>query len=90
MPRFCTAVSLSTSVSITPAPPSSFMAFCVFTTGMGQASPIAFTSVVIVKMCIRDSANTTYGENTGVLALSKVYDPRVVRLAAIYAIIRCV
>ena len=32
-------------------------------------------------------ANTTYGENTGVLALSKVYDPKVVRLAAIYAII---
>ena len=32
-------------------------------------------------------ANTSYGENTGVLALSKVYDPRVVRLAAIYAII---
>ena len=32
-------------------------------------------------------ANTTYGENTGVLVLSKVYDPRVVRLAAIYAII---
>ena len=32
-------------------------------------------------------ANTTYGENTGVLALSRVYDPRVIRLAAIYAII---
>ena len=32
-------------------------------------------------------ANTTYGENTGVLVLSKVYDPRVVRLAAVYAII---
>ena len=32
-------------------------------------------------------ANTTYGENTGVLALTKVYDPRVVRLAALYAII---
>ncbi len=31
-------------------------------------------------------ANTTYGENTGVLELSKVYDPRVVRLAACYAI----
>lgn len=31
-------------------------------------------------------ANTTYGENTGVLALTKVYDPFVVRLAAIYAI----
>lgn len=32
-------------------------------------------------------ANTTYGENTGVLALSKVYDSRVIRLAAIYAIV---
>ena len=32
-------------------------------------------------------ANTTYGENTGVLALSKVYDPKVVRLAALYAIV---
>ncbi len=32
-------------------------------------------------------ANTTYGENTGVLALSKVYDPKVVRLAAIFAVI---
>ena len=32
-------------------------------------------------------ANTTYGENTGVLALSKVYDPRVIRLAAIFAIV---
>lgn len=32
-------------------------------------------------------ANTTYGENTGVLALSRVYDPRVIRLAALYAIV---
>ena len=32
-------------------------------------------------------ANTTYGENTGVLALSRVYDPNVVRLAAVYAVI---
>ena len=32
-------------------------------------------------------ANTTYGENTGVLALSRVYDPEVVRLAAVYAVI---
>ena len=32
-------------------------------------------------------ANTTYGENTGVLALSKVYDPKVVRLAAVFAIV---
>lgn len=32
-------------------------------------------------------ANTTYGENTGVLTLTRVYDPRVIRLAAIYAVI---
>ena len=32
-------------------------------------------------------ANTTYGENTSVLALSRVYDPKVIRLAAIYAVI---
>lgn len=32
-------------------------------------------------------ANTTYGENTGVLALSRVYDPKVVRLAAVYAMV---
>ena len=32
-------------------------------------------------------ANTTYGENTGVLNLTKVYDPRVIRIAACFAII---
>ena len=32
-------------------------------------------------------ANTTYGENTGVLALSKVFDPRVVRIAAYIAVL---
>ena len=32
-------------------------------------------------------ANTTYGENTGVLSLTKVYDPLVIRLAALFAII---
>ena len=32
-------------------------------------------------------ANTTYGENTGVLVLSRVYDPRVIRLAALYAVV---
>ena len=32
-------------------------------------------------------ANTTYGENTGVLNLTKVYDPKVVRIAAVFAII---
>ena len=32
-------------------------------------------------------ANTTYGENTGVLELSKVHDPKVIRIAALYAVI---
>ena len=32
-------------------------------------------------------ANTTYGENTGVLTLTKVYDPRVIRIAAVFAVI---
>lgn len=32
-------------------------------------------------------ANTTYGENTGVLALTKIYDPRVMRIAAGCAIV---
>jgi len=32
-------------------------------------------------------ANTTYGENTGVLNLTKVFDPRVIRLAACFAIL---
>ena len=32
-------------------------------------------------------ANTTYGENTGVLELSKVYDPEVIRIAAVFAVL---
>ena len=32
-------------------------------------------------------ANTTYGENTGVLALTRVYDPVVMRIAALFAVI---
>lgn len=32
-------------------------------------------------------ANTTYGENTGVLSLTKVYDPKVVRIAALFAVL---
>ncbi len=32
-------------------------------------------------------ANTTYGENTGVLALTKIYDPRVMRIAACFAVL---
>ena len=32
-------------------------------------------------------ANTTYGENTGVLSLTKVYDPAVIRIAAAFAVL---
>ena len=32
-------------------------------------------------------ANTTYSENTGVLALTRVWDPVVMRIAAVFAII---
>ena len=32
-------------------------------------------------------ANTTYGENTGVLSLTKVFDPMVIRLAAAFAVV---
>ena len=32
-------------------------------------------------------ANTTYGENTGVLTLTRVYDPKVIRLAAVFAML---
>lgn len=48
---------------------------------MGDGLATAFASL------FGGPANTTYGENTGVLALSKVYDPRVIRLAAVFAII---
>lgn len=34
-----------------------------------------------------EPANTTYGENTGVLAVTKVYDPAVIRIAACFAIV---
>ena len=37
--------------------------------------------------CLGGPANTTYGENTGVLALTKIYDPLVIRIAAVFAIV---
>ncbi len=40
----------------------------------------------IVAGCLGGPANTTYGENTGVLAVTKVYDPAILRIAACYAI----
>lgn len=48
---------------------------------MGDGLATAFAGL------IGGPANTTYGENTGVLELSKVYDPRVIRIAAIFAVI---
>ena len=48
---------------------------------MGDGLATAFAGV------IGGPANTTYGENTGVLELSKVYDPRVIRIAAGFAIV---
>lgn len=41
----------------------------------------------IAASLIGGPANTTYGENTGVLAITKNYDPSVLRLAAVFAII---
>lgn len=41
----------------------------------------------LIAGCIGGPANTTYGENTGVLAITKNYDPSILRLAAVFAII---
>ena len=54
---------------------------CFHRTLMGDGVATALASI------FGAPANTTYGENTGVLALSKVYDPRVIRIAAVLAII---
>ena len=41
---------------------------------------------IVGEMCIRDRANTTYSENTGVLATTKNYNPITLRVAATFAI----
>lgn len=41
----------------------------------------------IAASLIGGPANTTYGENTGVLAITQNYDPSILRLAAVFAII---
>jgi uracil permease len=41
----------------------------------------------IVAGVLGGPANTTYGENTGVLAVTKVYDPAILRIAAVYTIL---
>ena len=48
---------------------------------MGDGLATAFAGL------IGGPANTTYGENTGVLELSRVYDPLVIRIAAVMAVI---
>lgn len=40
----------------------------------------------VVASLIGGPANTTYGENTGVLALTKNYDPSILRITAVFAI----
>lgn len=40
-----------------------------------------------VAALIGGPANTTYGENTGVLAITKNYDPSILRLAAVFAVV---
>ena len=41
----------------------------------------------MLSSCFGGPANTTYGENTGVLALTKVYDPKVMQIAAVFAVL---
>lgn len=41
----------------------------------------------LVASSLGGPANTTYGENTGVLAITKNYDPSILRLTAVFAII---
>ena len=54
----------------------------------GVHSPLAGDGLATAfSALVGGPANTTYGENTGVLELSKVYDPKVIRLAAVYAVV---
>lgn len=48
--------------------------------------PMAMSSLAIASV-FGAPANTTYGENTGVLNLTKVFDPKVIRIAAGLAIV---
>lgn len=41
----------------------------------------------LVAGCLGGPANTTYGENTGVLAITKNYDPSILRITAVFAIL---
>ena len=66
---------------------ASFVGLQQFVLAKFDLTAILVMAPIAIAGAFGGPANTTYGENTGVLALSKVYDPRVVRLAAVYAII---
>ena len=57
--------------------------------GPGFDAGLAITAILatILASLFGAPANTTYGENTGVLALTRVFDARVVRIAACCAIV---
>ncbi len=57
--------------------------------GMIKILPILLGDGLATSMAglLGGPSNTTYGENTGVLALTKIYDPRVIRIAAVFAMI---
>ena len=63
------------------------MAPIAIATMMEHIGDMSAISATVEENYLADPANTTYGENTGVLELSKVYDPRVIRIAAVFAII---
>ena len=50
-------------------------------------APIALGIATSLSALVGGPANTTYGENTGVLELSRVHDPRVIRIADVFAVI---
>ena len=54
---------------------------------VAEGSDAAAGRAFDIGVALGGEANTTYGENTGVLALSKIYDPLVIRIAAVLAII---
>ena len=66
---------------------------------VGKNIPTSLREIVAVRLAECDGlatslaalfgapANTTYGENTGVLALTRVYDPAVIRIAAVFAVV---
>ena len=63
--------------------------FSIFTGGNTNTGLLitAVMTIVPISLATMMEPNTTYGENTGVLTLTRVYDPMVIRLAAVLAIL---